>query len=94
MDAPAASDPTFDPTGNFYVASFRTGELFELPPQGGAVTTANRLSTPGLTLQRPVFGKDGKLYAARTATGSGFFSGQVLEVDPSTGATLRTLSNT
>jgi Pro-kumamolisin, activation domain/Bacterial Ig-like domain (group 1)/Subtilase family len=87
------SDPTFDPTGAFYVASFRTGELFKLPSQGGATTTDNRLSAPGLTLQRTVFGKDGKLYAARSATGAGFFSGQVLEVDPQTGATLRTLAS-
>ena len=70
-----ATDPTFDATGHFYVSSYRTGELFRLPPQGGAATTANRLSTPGLTLQRTVFGKDGKLYAVRSASGSDFFSG-------------------
>jgi kumamolisin len=90
---PGGSDPTFAPGGSFYVSSFRTGELFKLPAQGGAASTGNRLSTPGLALTRTVFGKDGKLYAARSATGGGLFSGQILELDPSTGATLRTLAS-
>lgn len=90
---PGGSDPTFGPDGSFYVSNFRTGELFNLPAQGGASSTANRLSTPGLALTRSVFGKDGKLYAARSGTGAGLFSGAILELDPSTGATLRTLAS-
>ena len=75
------------------ISNFRTGELYKLPPGGGAANTGNIVSTPGQTIGNPVFGKDGKLYATRGATGGGFFSGNILELDPQTGATVRVVAS-
>lgn len=85
-------NPAFDAFG-VLAANFRTGELFRLPFAGGAVMPGNRIATPGLTIGVPTYGKDGRLYSTRGATGSGIFSGVILELDPVTGATLRTLAS-
>lgn len=82
-----ASNPAFDGNG-VLIGNFRTGELFRLPAEGGAASSGDKLSTPGLTIGAPTYGKDGRLYVTRAATGS-FFSGNILELDPVSGATLR-----
>ncbi len=86
-----ASNPVFDGEGSAYVASFPDGKLFRLSASGGAATSGNLLATHGPTLAQPVFGKDGRLYAARSATGGGLFSGAIVEIDPDSGAILRTV---
>ena len=88
---PGASNPAFDTAGNVFVSDFYDGRLFKFSLSGGAVSNANTLATIGQTLEQPAFGKDGSLYVARGATGSGFNSGTVLRVDPVTGAVLQTL---
>jgi hypothetical protein len=88
---PGASNPAFDVSGNVFVSDFYSGSLSKFGLAGGAVSNANTLATIGQALEQPAFGKDGSLYVARGATGSGFNSGTVLKVDPNTGATLQTL---
>lgn len=88
---PGASNPAFDTAGHVFVSDFYDGRLFKFSLSGGAVSNADTLATIGQTLEQPAFGRDGSLYVARGATGSGFNSGVVLRVDPSTGAVLQTL---
>ena len=88
---PGASNPAFDQAGSVFVSDFFNGTFYEFGLAGGAVSNADTLATIGQALEQPVFGKDGSLYVARGATGSGFNSGVVLRVDPNTGAVLQTL---
>lgn len=82
----------FDTSGSIFATDFPTGQLFRLPPGGGAATSP--LSTPGPTIGGPpIFGPDGKLYATHSVTSSGFTSGDVVELDPVTGATVRVLAS-
>lgn len=86
-----AQDPAFTTDGSALVSNFLDGSLYRLPPQGGSATSSNRLSTLGATLMKPVFGKDGRLYVSRGATNGDFNTGAIYEIDPVTGATLRTV---
>lgn len=82
--------------GSMYVPNFLNGDLFKLGPDGGVVSNANKLSTLGPTLFWPVVGKNGRLYALRVATSvnpSNFTDGVILELDPTTGAVLRTVAS-
>jgi len=88
-----ASNPVFDADGSAYVANFSTGDLFHLPVAGGAATSGFKLATHGPTLAQPVLGKDGRLYAARSATGGGLFSGAIYELDPDDGSIVRTVAS-
>lgn len=76
-----------------YVPNFLNGDLFKLGLEGGVVSNANKLTTIGPTLGWTVFGKDERLYASRSGTGGNFNTGVVLELDPNTGAVLRTLAS-
>ena len=88
---PGASNPTFATDGSVYIASFPEGGLYKLPSQGGTATTV--LSDLGPTLGQPVFGKDGSLYVARGATTGGRSSGAILQIDPDSGAIIRTVAD-
>ena len=85
-----ASAVAFDANGNGYVAYFPTGALYRFPPEGGAATAP--LSTLGPTLSQPVFGSDGRLYATHSATTGDFTTGDLVEIDPATGAQIRVLA--
>lgn len=81
--------------GNAYIPNFLNGDLFKLGLGGGVVSNANKLSTIAPTLGWVVTGKDGKLYATRTAVDPfppNFTNGAVVELDPVTGAVTRTLA--
>ncbi|MDS4041860.1 MAG: protease pro-enzyme activation domain-containing protein [Candidatus Competibacter sp.] len=84
---PGASTPAFDTTGSVFIANFRTGGLYKMGSQGGVAS--NELSNLGETLGQPVFGKDGRLYATHGATTGGNGLGNIVEIDPATGAQLR-----
>jgi kumamolisin len=79
--------------GSVYVANFLNGDLHRLGEAGGTVSSATRLSTIGPTLSNPVLGKDGRLYASRVATTGDFTTGAILELDPETGAIVRTVAS-
>jgi kumamolisin len=87
-----ASNPTFNTTNSVYVANFATGDLFKFGLGGGVVSTGNQLSNLGRTLGQPTFGKDGRLYATHGATTGNFTTGDIVEIDPATGAQLRVIA--
>lgn len=87
---PGASNPAFDTIGSVFIANFRTGGLYRMGSQGGVAS--NELSNLGQTLGQPVFGKDGRLYATHGATSSGNSLGNIVEIDPATGAQLRVVA--
>lgn len=90
---PGATNPAFDSAGTGYVTDFADGNIYKFDSTGGAVTNGNVLANLGLTISQLAFGKDGNLYASRTATGSGNSSGNVIQIDPSTGAVIKVLAS-
>lgn len=90
---PGASNPTFDTSGQMYIADAPEGTMYRMSAAGGAATSGQILSTPGPSLGQPTYGKDGKLYAARASTGGGFGSGAIYELNPATGAVVRTVAS-
>jgi uncharacterized repeat protein (TIGR01451 family) len=88
---PGAVNPTFDSFGSALVAEFSTGNLYKLGLAGGAVTSGNSLASIGQTIGQPVFGRDGSLYATHGATGGGASTGDVVQIDPNTGAMVKVL---
>jgi kumamolisin len=79
--------------GDVWISNFLNGDLFRLGATGGAVSSTNRLATHGPTLSTPTFGSDGRLYASRVATTGDFRTGAILELDPDTGAVVRTVAS-
>ncbi len=81
----------FDPSGNLYVADEATGNIYKFPSTGGAAN-AGTLITPtplGPWTTGLAFDQHGNLFASRAATGGDFLSGDVVQVDPATGAIIR-----
>jgi Pro-kumamolisin, activation domain/Bacterial Ig-like domain (group 1) len=89
---PGASNPTFE-GGSAYVADFPKGQLFKFGSGGGAATSGNILASLSQTLGQPTFGKDGSLYATFSATTGNFTTGAIVQLDPATGAILRTVAS-
>jgi hypothetical protein len=89
---PGASNPTFQ-GASAYVADFRNGQLFRFGNDGGAATSGNVLASLSQTLGQPTFGKDGSLYATFSATTGNFTTGAIVQLDPATGAILRTVAS-
>lgn len=83
-----ATDAAFDADGNAYVSHFQTGSLYKFGP-GGGTATAPLATGLGPSLGSPVFGRDGKLYSSHAATTGDFFTGDIVEIDPATGAVVR-----
>lgn len=89
-DCVAAGVPTFR-NQQVFIADARSGEVFEFPPEGGAAM--NPIATIGPSLAVEAVGQDGKLYARRVATTGNFNTGAILELDPATGAAVRTVAS-
>ena len=87
-----ASNPMFDSSGGAFVADFPSGDFFKFTLAGGAAA-GNKLSNLTPTLTQPTFGKDGRLYAAHGSTGGGPSTGDIVEIDPSTGAQIRVVAS-
>lgn len=77
--------------GDVFVSNARTGDLFQLGSDGGAAV--NALANHGPTLAAETVGLDGRLYAVRVATTGNFTTGVILELDPATGAEIRTVAS-
>ncbi len=88
---PGASIPAFR-GDDVFIADFPTGGLYRFGVAGGAVSSANLVNTLGQTLQFPVVGPDGTLYAAFGTSGASGATGSVVELDPATGTIVRTLA--
>jgi len=84
---PGAGNPTFSASGDVFVADFPTGDLYKFGSNGGAVSSANKLSNLGPTFGNLVYGLDGSLYATQ------FSPSTIEQIDPATGAVLRTVAS-
>ncbi len=89
---PGAGNPYFLPSGSIWVPDFRSGDLYQLSSAGGAVSSANVLANLGSSVGTPIYGKDGNLYATRFATGIRFTTGDVIQIDPTTGVIVNELA--
>jgi hypothetical protein len=88
---PGASTPAFDTAGNVFISDFRSGDLFRFSLAGGTATTP--VSNLAPTTGQPTFGLDGKLYVTHGATTGNFTTGNLVEIDPLTGNTLRVVAS-
>jgi sugar lactone lactonase YvrE len=80
----------FDAVGNLYVTSGRY--VYRFGPAGGRADSAHRVNAapiPGI-LTGAAFGRNGALYVARWTKGR---TGDVVEVDPSTGVVVRQMAS-
>ena len=82
-----AGNPAFSANGDVFVSHFPTGNLYKFGIDGGSAATP--LSNLGPALDNLRFGLDGKLYATHGATTGDFTTGNVIEIDPDTGAQIR-----
>ena len=73
-------------------AIYRTEIFISLRPAAESQTTP-RLATFGPTLAGLAIDANGNLYGSRTSTGGSFTTGAVFQIDPSTGATIRTIAS-
>jgi hypothetical protein len=88
-----AENPSFDSAGWVYVSDFYSGNLYKFSPAGGTVTSGNTLASLGQTLSQTVFGTDGSLYVPHSATGGGYTTGNVVQIDPTTGAVVKIVAS-
>ena len=89
-----ASGLAFDSVGNLYVSDLHSGNIYKFGLVGGAVGPAT-LITPaplGPGIESLAFGTDEKLYGAQNATTGNFLTGAVIEINPVTGALVRTVA--
>jgi streptogramin lyase len=81
----------FDASGNLFVGDFITGVLYKFGPTGGVASAATQVNaTPfflGSRAHGLTFGKDGNLYVSL------YDIGDVGQLDPVTGAVVRTIAS-
>ena len=88
--------PAFNTAGDAYVADTNNGTIHVLPPSGGALSAANQLpdaSFPPDTVGQLVFGPDGSLYAGLANFSTDVSNPEIVQLDPSTGATIRVVAD-
>ena len=90
---PGAWGQAFDSSGNLYVSDLFDGNLYKFPPGGGVAGPSTLVANIGTTLASLVFDSGGNLYASRTATTGDFTTGAVMQINPSTGAVIRTVAS-
>jgi hypothetical protein len=88
-----ADNPAFVSSGSVLTPDFLTGNIYVTPLSGGAVTSANILSNIGVTTANLVIGKDGNWYATQSATTGNFNSGDIVQVNPTTGTVVRVVAS-
>jgi len=88
-----ANFPAFAPSGEVLESDFVTGGVYETGLSGGNVSSANLISNLNLTIANFVFTADGNLYATQKATTGDFTTGDIIQVDPTTGASLRVVAS-
>ena len=90
---PGAWGQAFDSSGNLYVSDLFNGNLYKFPSGGGVAGTSTLVANIGTTLASLAFDSGGNLYASRTATTGDFTTGAVFQLNPSTGAVIRTVAS-
>jgi hypothetical protein len=89
-----AAGLAFDSSGNLFVNDFPTGIIYKFPPGGGVAGPSTQLNSTslGVSLNGLAFDSGGNLYASFDATTGDFTTGSVVQINPSTGAIIRTIS--
>jgi Pro-kumamolisin, activation domain/Bacterial Ig-like domain (group 1) len=91
-----AETPAFDASGNVYVPDDVSGQIYAFGPAGGSAGAGTALPgttiAPGDNLDAIAFGKNGELWATVDATAGDHHDPELLELDPSTGATERVIA--
>ena len=90
---PGAWGVAFDASGNLYVSDIENGNLYKFPPGGGVASPSTLVANIGTTLASLVFDQSGNLYGSRTTTGGAFTTGAVFQINPATGAIIRTVAS-
>ena len=92
---PGATGMAFDGSGNLYVADAPTGNIYRFPPGGGVANGSTLLTSAplGPSLSGLAFDKNGNLFASRFATTGNFTTGAILQINPTTGAVIRTVAS-
>jgi Pro-kumamolisin, activation domain len=88
--------PAFDSSGVAYVPDLISGQIFRFGPSGGtadAMTALPETSFAPAQLGPLAFDKSGTLYAGLLTTGGSFSSPELVQVDPTTGATERVVAD-
>jgi hypothetical protein len=90
---PGVGGIAFDSSGNLFVTDLPTGNLYKIPPGGGSAGAATLVGAIGTATGELAFDQSGNLYAGRFATGGSFNTGAVIQIDPVTGAVIRTVAS-
>ena len=88
IGCPGANNPAFTSDGALLASDFDTGAIYQTSLSGGAVSSANVLSTLTPALGPLVYGKDGSLYATLGDEGA-----EIVQIDPTTGAQMRVVAS-
>ncbi len=88
--------PAFDSSGNVYVPDDIDGRIYRFGPSGGAASPAAALPDasfmPNGQLDSIAFGKNGELWASLNESNNNVTQPELVQLDPSTGATLRVVA--
>jgi hypothetical protein len=82
-----ANNPSFTSAGTVLESDADTGAIYQLGLNGGAASNANLLTTLNPALGGFIYGKDGSVYTSQGGEG-----GSIIQINPSTGAVLRTVA--
>ena len=90
-----ATGIAFDSSGNLYVNEFPTGNIYKFPPGGGVAGPITQLNSTslGVTLAGLAFDSSGDLFASLDLTTAVATTGAVMQLDPSNGTVMRTISS-
>ena len=82
----------FDASGNLYANDAPLGNIYKIPVGGGVATAPLNSSPLGVTLTGLAFDKNANLFASFGVTSGGPTTGAVVQLDPSNGSIMRTIS--
>ena len=85
----------FDSSGNLYANDEVNGNLYKFAPGGGVAGPGTQVNgtSIGEGLTGLVFDSSGNLFASRSVTGGNFNTGVVLQINPSNGDVIQTVSS-
>ena len=85
----------FDSSGNLYANDEVNGNMYKFPSGGGVAGPGTQVNSTSLGegLTGLVFDSSGHLFVSRSVTGGNFNTGVVLQINPSNGEVIQTVSS-
>jgi len=83
----------FDSSGNLYANDAPTGNIYKIPAGGGPATMPLNTTSLGTTLSGLAFDNSGDLFASFGVTSGDPTTGIVVQLNPSNGSIIRTISS-